>query len=324
MNTYGFKRTGAAPKNVLGEILSSPAHVRFAPSPTGFFHLGGARCALQNDLAARGSGGTLTLRIDDTDQARNQDDYTKLIFDNINRLGIAYDHTFHQSFYVEQHRAAVHALVDAGFAIKDDGAIMLSDKAVALLGDVFFDVSAGLCSITQTSKEQVKKTMLMKSDGQVTYHLASIVDDIRTGINLIIRGADHLSNTPKQIAIALALAKSNWPGAQTFVDNCAFAHSGLICVNGKKLSKRDNGSNLADLLYQYSAASVKHWVLQLGWGHPDSAFDKTHRTLTDEEMVMLFPQGKMSVKNCGMDMKKLVDLDKQYARGKQAKQMGVV
>ena len=313
-NLYGFNRKDAAPKDALGEVLSRPAHVRFAPSPTGFFHLGGARCALQNFLAAKSSGGSFTLRIDDTDQSRNNNGYTALIFNSLSRLGLQHDATFCQSDFADTHRSAVAVLISNGFAVLDDGAVMLTDKSVGLLGDSFFDLAAGVCAITQTSKDQVKKTMLMRSDGQVTYHLASVVDDIRSNINLILRGADHLSNTPKQIAIALALARSNWKGAQDFVDQCVVAHSGLICVNGKKLSKRDNGSDLTSLLDSHSASSINHWVLQLGWGHPDSAFDKNHKFLSLDDMVRLFPQGKINVKNCGMDLKRLAQLHSDYTK----------
>jgi glutamyl/glutaminyl-tRNA synthetase len=315
MNPYGFqqKDTGVH-KTALAVLLSTPAHVRFAPSPTGHFHLGSARCALQNYLAAKSSGGLFTLRIDNTDQARNNDAYVTLILDSLKRLGLKYDRMFMQSDFDTQHRQAVDTLLAHGFAVKDDGAVMLSHAAVDLLGDAFFDVAAGQCAITDTVRDQVKKTMLMRSDGQVTYHLASIVDDIRTGINFIVRGADHLSNTPKQIAIALALTRSGWDGAQQFVSQCSIAHSGLICVDGKKLSKRDKNSDLTMLLDRYSPQSIKHWVMQLGWGHPDSDFDKKYKTLSDDDMVRLFPSGRINVKNCGMDVKKLVKLDTLYAK----------
>jgi glutamyl-tRNA synthetase len=312
MFTYNFARKDRTDKNALGNVLDRPAVTRFAPSPTGFFHLGGARCAIQNYLAAKVSNGKFILRIDDTDQARNQDSHIDLILQCLNRLGLTYDDFFMQSQRTARYKQAIDCLFDNGYAVLSDGAVMLSAKSQNLLTDSFYDLASGVCSITSTTLDQIPKTMLMRSDGNVTYQLASIVDDIDTNINFIIRGADHLMNTPKQIILALALAHSNWDGAKKFIDNCVFAHSGLICLDGKKLSKRNNNSNLSLLLDDYDKDAVNHLILMLGWSHPDSAFDKKYKSLDLDTMADLFKQGKINPSNCALNIDKLSSLNQTY------------
>ncbi len=314
MFNYNFARKDKTDKNALSNVLDRPAITRFAPSPTGFFHLGGARCAIQNYLASKISNGKFILRIDDTDHARNQDSHIDLILSSLKRLGLSHDDFFMQSQRTARYKQAIDCLLDNGYALVSDGAVMLAPKAQSLLSDSFYDLANGVCSVTSTTLDQITKTMLMRSDGNVTYQLASIVDDIDTQINFIIRGVDHLMNTPKQIIIALALADSNWDGARHFIDNCVFAHSGLICLDGKKLSKRHNNSNLSLLLDDYGTDAVNHLTLMLGWSHPDSAFDKKYKTLDLDTMATLFKQGKINPSNCSLNMDKLSSLNQTYKR----------
>jgi glutamyl-tRNA synthetase len=314
MFNYNFARKDKTDRNALSNVLDRPAITRFAPSPTGFFHLGGARCAIQNYLAAKASGGKFILRIDDTDQARNQDSHIDLIHHCLNRLGLTHDDFFMQSQRTARYKQVVDCLLSNGYAIISDGAVMLSPKSQSLLTDSYYDLASGVCSVTSTTLDQITKTMLMRSDGNITYQLASIVDDIDTKVNFIIRGIDHLMNTPKQIIIALALADSGWDGAKQFIDNCVFAHSGLICLNGQKLSKRHNNSNLSQMLDDYDKDAVNHLILMLGWSHPDSAFDKKYKNLDLSIMKDLFKQGKINPSNCALNMDKLRSLDQSYKR----------
>lgn len=304
----------AKPQDRLGLLLAGrPAHVRVAPSPTGFFHVGTARCALHNALAAKASGGSFMLRLDDTDAARNDDAHAALIHDCLARLGLGPDRFARQSDRGGVHAAAALAMLDAGMAWRDvDGAVRLSDLAVDALPASFFDLAAGAVAITATSRDQCRGLTLLRRDGGATYPMASVVDDVDFGINLVLRGADHLSNTPKQLAIAMALGNAGWPGAAGFAGSVAFAHVGLITKGGKKLSKRDGGSSLADVLDTAPPAAVLHWALRLGWSHPEAAFDRDWPTMRLADMPGLFAQGRVKGANCDISQDKLSSLARAY------------
>lgn len=304
----------AKPQDRLGMLLAArPAHVRVAPSPTGFFHVGTARCALHNALAAKASGGSFMLRLDDTDAARNDDAHAALIDHCLSALGLVPDRFAKQSARAHIHGQAALAMLGAGVAWRDiDGAVRLSDSAVDALPASFFDLAAGAVAITATSKDQCRGLTLLRRDGGATYPMASVVDDVDFGINLVLRGADHLSNTPKQLAIAMALSKAGWAGAADFVDKAAFAHVGLITKGGKKLSKRDGGSSLSDVLAAAPPAAVLHWALRLGWSHPDAAFDRDWPMIDLAQMPALFAQGRIKGSNCDISQDKLSSLARAY------------
>jgi glutamyl-tRNA synthetase len=268
---------------------------------------------LQNYLAARVSGGEFILRIDNTDSKRNIEEFN-LIFKSVSSLGLPWDCSFEQTHYIYDHEMACVFLNENGYTREDAGASFLSQKAVDLLGDSFFDIACGVCKITEQDKENVLKTMLVRSNGKPTYHLASVVDDIYCGTNLILRGIDHLSNTPKHLAIALALKECKWSFADRFIDNCRWGHSGLVCKDNKKLSKRDNESNFSEILKDNNPEVIRHWLLQMGWGHPDSNFDKNNKKITDSQMQLLFKEGKINPKNCELNLDKLKSLNSLYSK----------
>lgn len=304
---------GLPPKQRLTTLLASPVHCRVAPSPTGHVHLGTVRTALHNALAARASGGSFLLRIDDTDATRNNDAHVDLIHKSLDLLGLPPDRCFHQSNRCQNHHIAVQALVDDQWAVTDQNAIRLAPAARGLAPDRFFDLASGVCQISATLLDHADNLVLLRSDGSPTYHLASIVDDIDAGITLILRGMDHLSNVPKQILIALALAKVGYPGAQDFCDRIVFAHVGLILKDGKKLSKRDNDSNLFHYLDAGTPRdALLHWALTLGWGHPDSAFDKTWPFIPRDDLPGVFGQGGLRSANCALNIDKLAALSRKY------------
>lgn len=292
------------------------AHGRVAPSPTGFFHVGTARCALHNYLAAKASGGSFMLRLDDTDTARNDPAHAALIDSSLAVLGLIPDRKAKQSDRMARHADVGKALLQAGLAWQDvNGSVRLGDKAIDALGASFFDLAVGDVAITATARDQARGLTILRPDGSATYPLASVVDDVDLGINLVLRGADHLSNTPKQLAIAKAMAMAGMPQALDFVDSTVFAHVALITKDGKKVSKRDGGSNLTDALSSASPAAVLHWALRLGWSHPDADFDKQWAMMDMAvDMPRLFAAGRLKAANCDISLPKLASLAKAYAR----------
>jgi glutamyl-tRNA synthetase len=282
-------------------------NTRVAPSPTGFFHLGTARTAYHNWLAAKASGGKFILRIDDTDNNRNNDGYTKVIFQSMDWLKIDYDITFTQSSRKNHYMDVANMLVQHDLAFHDDGAIRL--KTNYLISD-WNDFNANTMAVSQKDNDTSNNLVIIKSDGTPTYHFACVVDDIDYDINLIIRGADHISNTIKQIFIFKALAQINYPKADLPVD---FSHVGLIMYKGKKMSKRDGASNL--MLYKdnnYNPDAILNFILKLGWSHPDPQFDSKNPLINKDLAKQIFFDGKLRAANCSFDQNRLDWLNKKY------------
>lgn len=148
-------------------------------------------------------------------------------------------------------------MIKAGLAKNHDGGVILTLPAKDTL---FFDAVLGNLTIPMGSSQIV----LIKKDGTPGYHFSSVIDDIDCDINFILRGADHLANTPRQIFLARTLALMDYPNAQKFIDACFFGHMGLITKDKKKLSKRDADSNALHLA-SYPKKAIIHWITQLGW-----------------------------------------------------------
>lgn len=285
---------------------------RIAPSPTGMFHLGTARTAYFNWLAAKATGGTMILRIDDTDANRNDDNAVKLIYDTMDWLGLDYGPTFKQSTHAKRYRVAADVLISKDRAYMDGDAVRLK------LGDLpptWDDKIAGTVVINDNDKKLIDGLVLMKSDGTPTYNFATVVDDMTYGVNLIIRGTDHTSNTPKQIAIAWALRDFfGLDAGYTYVNNITYAHVGLITLNKKKISKRDGAASLLD----YRDKGIKpdamlNFMLRLGWSPSDPNFDKKHSLITKDMAVdMFFKDGSMRNSPAGMDLNKLDWYNRRY------------
>src|SRR3954454_8229826 len=233
--------------------------VRFPPSPTGALHIGNARTALYNWLLARGAGGQLVLRIEDTDRERSTPENVDLIFESLDWLGIDYDEgPIYQSQNAERHAAVVQQLLDEGKAYRttagpeevkaykeanDNRGFRGSDEGEGAIrlrmpdegATVVRDVIRG-----ETAFENVllDDLVIARADGTPLYHLAVVVDDADEGSTHVVRGADHYSNTPKQVLIQQAM------GAQTPV----YAHLPLLNgPDGKKLSKRHGATSVQDL-----------------------------------------------------------------------------
>ena len=277
-------------------------NTRFAPSPSGDLHLGGARTAYFNWLAARASGGRFILRIDDTDALRSKDEYTQGIIETMKWLGLTYDEIVYQSKNWQRYHRLAHQLMENKQAeYGDGGAIILSE--VPNLPKSWKDEIAGDIEITGDDvRLMAKGIVLMKSDTTPTYQWASCIDDMDHHINYIIRGQDHITNTARQIAIWTAL------GATV----PQMAHVGLIHFNGKKLSKRDGAAGM--LYYRnagYSPEAVLNFMVRLGWG--PKVDDKTTSLLPRSKMLELFLDGgSLKPSAANMDLQKLDSFNRKY------------
>ena len=243
--------------------------VRFAPSPTGPLHVGGARTALFNYLVARKAGGSFILRIDDTDEERSEAAFEADIVSSLSWLGIDWDEgpdvggayaPYRQSQRREKHLECVRLLIEKGKAYKDSGdAVRLKYPYSEV---VVKDIVCGECKFSPQSLGP--EPVLLRSDGNPTYHLASVSDDIEMGITHIIRGQDHLTNTAKHQLIFEGLG----------VQVPQFAHLPLILgADGTKLSKRNSEglSAVSDFRAEgYLPEALVNFLMQLGWSHPES------------------------------------------------------
>jgi glutamyl-tRNA synthetase len=235
--------------------------LRFAPSPTGYLHVGGARTALFNWLYARRHGGTFILRIEDTDVERSQPEMVTGILDGLRWLGIDWDEgpevggphaPYFQSQRLDRYRAAAQQLLDSGQAFEDGGAIR-------------FKVPPGKTAFTDSvhgpiefDNEHIESFVVLRSDTHPTYHLSVVVDDIDMDVTHVVRGDDHISNTPKQVLLYQAFGK---PAP-------AFAHVPLIMgADKQRLSKRHGATSVMEYEKQgYLPEAMFNFLALLGWG----------------------------------------------------------
>jgi glutamyl-tRNA synthetase len=272
--------------------------VRFAPSPTGALHIGGARTALYNWLLARGSGGTFVLRIEDTDRERSTPENVEQILDALTWLGLDWDEGPHsQAERAPEHRAAIDQMLESDHAYEDEGAVRIKvpDEGEVVVGDVIRgDVAFPLSAIDDF--------VVARSDGSALYNLAVAVDDRDMDITHVVRGEDHLSNTPRQILIQQAL------GAEPPV----YAHLPLLHgPDGKKLSKRHGAASVQELRGAgYLPAAVRNYLALLGWG-----YDESTTFFTTEELIERFSLERVSKNPAVFDEQKLAWMNANYLRG---------
>ena len=292
----------------------TPFNTRIAPSPSGYFHLGTARTAYHNWLVARATGGKFILRIDDTDVNRNDDNCVQAIYDTMDWLGLDYDHTFRQSDRMHRYNMVASKLVDDGKAVVlDNGAIALKAQDMP---DSWNDTIAGDIKIGDDDLKLIDGLILIKGDGTPTYNFCSIVDDMASDVNWIIRGVDHIKNTPKQLAVMSAVMGPNLPVIK-------FTHLGLIHhkVDGKdkKMSKRDGAMGVMDYKAAgYSPDAFLNYILKLGWSMSDPNFDKNYKTISKQQAIDLVMQGHFRAAKSSFDQTKLDSLNNKYlhvARG---------
>ena len=297
--------------------------VRFAPSPTGALHVGGARTALYNWLLARHTGATLVLRIEDTDRERSTPENVEQILDALRWLEIDYDEgPISQVSRTERHQEALDQLLAGGHAYRssatgDDvrafkalhgaergfrgeaeetGAVRLrvpDDGAT-----VVHDVIRGDTTFQHTHLDD---PVIARGDGSVLYNFAVAVDDLDAGITHVVRGEDHLSNTPKQLLVLEAL-KAPQP---------VYAHLPLLHgPDGKKLSKRHGAASVQELRDAgYLPEALRNYLALLGWGSED---DET--ILSTEELVERFTIERVSRNPARFDEQKLRWLNGRYLR----------
>lgn len=302
---------------------------RIAPSPTGMMHIGTARTALFNYLYAKHMGGKFLLRIEDTDKDRSTSEAVQVILDGLKWLGLDYDgDVVFQSDRSDRHIAVAHDLLARGAAYK---CYLTSDEAAAIkvrgksfrspyrdpdytyVGDapyvirfkvpldtdatVINDLVKGQISF---DNENLDDLVLLRSDGSPTYNLAVVVDDHDMGVNVVCRGDDHVSNTPRQILIYKAMG---W-------DVPEFGHIPLIFTeNGKKYSKRDGAAAITDWRDAgYLPATMRNYLTRLGWGHGDAEI------FSDAEAIEWFDLKDVVSAPARFNIKKLNHINNHYIR----------
>jgi glutamyl-tRNA synthetase len=268
-----------------------------APSPTGFLHIGGVRTFLFNWLYARGQGGECLLRIENTDTSREVAESTEQIQRSLGWLGIDWDGEVRfQLDRMEEARQFAGQLVSEGMAYEDEGAIRFRMPDDGTTG--WDDVIRGRI---EYPNEKLEDVVLVRSDGRPTYNFANPVDDMLDGITHVIRGADHVSNTPKQIQILRALGAEP-PG---------YAHvPDVLGTDGKKLSKRHGAQSVEDFRDEgYIPEALVNFLARLGW-----AYDDKTEVFTRDELVRLFSLHRVSSSPAIFDYQKLAWLNGVHLR----------
>ena len=279
----------------------SQVRVRFAPSPTGFFHIGSARTALFNCLYARHTGGVFILRVEDTDQTRNSEEFLNLIYNSLRWLGLDWDEgpgvggdygPYRQSERAPIYREYLERLKASGRTYEKDGALLFRISGEP---QVIEDAIRG-----RVERREEKDFVIVRSDGNPVFHLVNVVDDIAMKVTHVIRGEDHLSNTSKHTELFKAL------GAPLPV----YAHIPLILKqNGPgKMSKRDQGALIEE--YQkrgFLPEALVNFLCLLGWSPKDD-----REKLPLEEVIRLFDLPGVNQSNARFDEKKLAHMNMTY------------
>ena len=279
----------------------SQVRVRFAPSPTGFFHIGSARTALFNWLYARHTGGKFVLRIEDTDKERNSDTFLEVIYSSLRWLGMDWDEGPGAGGDCGPYRQSERDAIYQEYIEKLKASGRLYEKE----GAQWFKISGEPQIIEDEIRGRVERTeekdfVVVRSNGSPVFHLVNVIDDITMGITHVIRGEDHLSNTSKHTELFKAL------GAPLPV----FAHIPLILRQDGpgKMSKRDQGALVAD--YQkrgYLPEAVVNFLCLLGWNPKD---DREKLSIT--EVVKLFDFPGVNQSNARFDDRKMAHLNMSY------------
>jgi len=274
--------------------------VRFAPSPTGYLHIGGARTALFNWLYARAKGGQFILRIEDTDTQRSKQEFVDEILESLKWLGFQWNEIYYQSQRLNRYREHAERLLKENLAYveKTEGrgeaiiykviprSITIDDL---IRGKIQFDTS------------NIKDQVLIKSDGTPTYNFACVVDDYDMNITHVIRGDDHISNTPKQFLLYQAL-RFQVP---------FFAHLPLILgAEGGRLSKRTGATAISDYRKMgYLSEALVNYLLLLSWAPGDN-----REVIGIDEAIKLFDIKDINKTAAAFDLKKLDWMNNQYLK----------
>ncbi len=317
-----------------------PVVTRFAPSPTGFLHIGNARTGLFSWLYARHHGGKALLRIEDTDKARSTQEAIDVILDGLDWLGLDFDgETVYQSQRADRHAEVANKLLEAGhaykcFATQDELAEMREqqkaakqpmrydgrwrdrDPSEAPAGAPFVIriktpeggetvIEDAVQGRVKVDNREIDDFILLRADGSPTYMLAVVVDDMDMGCTHIIRGDDHLNNAFRQIQVIRAMQ-----GIEEGWEEPTYAHVPLIHGNdGAKLSKRHGALGVRDYREMgILPETLFNYLLRLGWGHGDQ------EEFTKEEAIALFDIDAVNKGPSRFDMKKLLNMNGNYIR----------
>jgi len=295
--------------------MSLPVRVRFAPSPTGYLHIGGVRTALFNWLYARHHGGIFLLRVEDTDTARNTQAAVDVIVQGMRWLGLDWDEgpqssdpegpslgdrgPYFQSRRGEIYQRRLQELRDRGVAYDREGAVYfrMTREPITIPDLIVGDIVRPLTDREEADPDWV----LWRSDGQPVFHFVNVVDDLEMGITHVIRGEDHISNTAKHLALFRAFG----------VEPPRYGHMPLILnEDGTKMSKRDRGAVVTN--YQdegFLPAAVVNYLSLLGWSSPDG-----QELLTIPELIARFDLDRINRSAARFDVKKLEALHFEHTR----------
>jgi len=289
--------------------------VRFAPSPTGYLHIGGARTALFNWLYARHTKGAFILRIEDTDLARNTQEAVDVILKGLRWLGLKWDEgpttgepkgsskgdygPYFQSQRAEIYKRRAQELRDKGFAFEQDGALKFRMERNPV---VIPDLVVGNVTRELTDRERLDPDfVIIRSDGQPVFHFVNVVDDLEMKITHVIRGEDHLANTAKHLALFRAFG----------VEPPKYAHIPLILnIDGTKMSKRDTGASLSTYVDEgYAPEAVVNYLFLLGWS------PKGNREVVPlDEVIGVFDLPQILRHNARFDINKLHWINGEYIK----------
>src|SRR5512137_2502798 len=269
--------------------------VRFAPSPTGFLHVGSARTAIFNWLYARHTGGKFLLRVEDTDLNRSEARFLDEILEDLRWLGLDWDEEpIFQSRRFDVYREKAEALLASGQAYRDAGAVLFRVAPGRTIA--YDDLIHGRIAV---ESDTIKDQVIIKSDGSPTYNFACVVDDAFLGITDILRGDDHISNTPKQIIFYEAFG----------LTPPRFGHMPLILgTDGAKLSKRHGGVSVEEYKREgFLPEALANYLILLGWTPKDG-----REIMPPGEAVRLFEISEMNDVQAKFDIHKLRWLNAEY------------
>ncbi len=269
--------------------------VRFAPSPTGPLHIGGVRTALFNFVFCKQHGGVFVLRFEDTNKDRSEQVFEDSIRNGLKWLGIKWDEEYYQSKRADIYAKYLKKLQDAGLTYEQDGGTYFklpTENKKIVVGDL-------VRGQVEFNSQDFDDIVLIKKDGSPTFHFANVVDDIDMNITHVIRGEDHLSNTPKHILLYEAL------GAPV----PKFAHIPLILnPDRSKMSKREGNTDFeAYIKAGYLPEAMVNFLAQLGWSPPD-----TNDFFTVEELVKMFTLARVQKGGAVFDVKNLNHINHHY------------
>ncbi|MDQ8190940.1 glutamate--tRNA ligase [Roseibacillus persicicus] len=278
---------------------------RFAPSPTGYLHVGGARTALFNWLFARKHGGTFVLRVEDTDEARNTPEARQAIFDGMSWLGLDWDEgegkggdygPYNQSERTAIYQKHFDTLVEKGRVYESEGAWRFRfDRKPIVMNDLV----CGEVTIDYTNEDNTPDMVIRRSDGSFVFHFVNVVDDLEMKMTHVIRGEDHLMNTPKHLQLFEALG----------VEPPQYAHIPLILnPDGSKMSKRDEGAAVSEYATKgYLPEATVNFLALLGWSPKDDS-----EVFPTAELIEKFTLENVNRAPAKYDAKKCAWLNQQH------------